>query len=128
MRTEREVPASPYETPPPPTRVRAMLFDRPIGPWRAARRDACNDAIARRLGSREAWSEMTFLSVGVWMQMSYETDETERDIETARRALWTTGRSMMDVAHTPAGHAMEERLVQISPRAWRSERYQGSRG
>lgn len=48
---------------------RLMLFDRPMGAWRATKAEAFNDAIARRLGSREPWSKVTYLGVGVWIQV-----------------------------------------------------------
>lgn len=48
---------------------RLMLFDRPVGPWRSERGAALNDAIARRLGSRDAWSKVTYLDVGAWIQV-----------------------------------------------------------
>ncbi len=103
-----------------------MLFDRPIGPWRATPAEAANDVIARRLASREPWSRTAFLSVGVWMQRSRPTPETERDIENARRALWKTGRETIEVAQTPAGRAMEERRPKAPLRGVR--RWRNSRG
>jgi hypothetical protein len=103
-----------------------MLFDRPIGPWRATTRDACNDAIARRLGSRERWATVTYLSVGVWLQGSRETTETEGDIESARRALWKTERQTVELAHAPAGRAVEERRPKVP--LYRFRKYRSSRG
>lgn len=50
-------------------RYRLMLFDRPMGAWRATKAEVSNDAIARRLGSREPWSKVTYLGVGVWIQV-----------------------------------------------------------
>lgn len=51
-------------------RYRLMVFDRPAGPWRSERDQALNDAIACRLGSREAWSKVTYLDVGAWIQVA----------------------------------------------------------
>ncbi|WP_019833750.1 hypothetical protein [Sphingomonas sp. PR090111-T3T-6A] len=49
-------------------RYRLMVFDRPVGPWRATRQDVYDDAIARRLGSRQPWSTVTYLDISAWIQ------------------------------------------------------------
>jgi len=67
-------------------RYRVRLFGRPMGLWRATKEEAHADAVARKLGSREPWDRVTYLNVGVDIESSAPTEDTERDVR-AREGL-----------------------------------------
>lgn len=45
-----------------PTRYRASMFGRPLGPWRDNKEAARQDAVAAGEGHQDSWSSVAYLS------------------------------------------------------------------
>ena len=66
-RKPSEIDAEPEAFPVPVGRYRAMVFRKPVGPWRTAKAEAQRDAVKRKLASYDEERGIVFLGPAVWI-------------------------------------------------------------